>query len=80
MSTLVPAPQGSARREKNQGTVSLELCQSSKCWSVITSEKVLGDPIKLLPAAKGFLGSNTMRMVTVLLATPHHHLRRSVVM
>lgn len=56
MFTLVPAAQRGTRREKSQGSVSFELCQSSQCWSVITCEKGLWEPVRLVPATKGFLG------------------------
>lgn len=42
MSTLVPRVQHGTRTEKSQGTVSLEVCQSGQCWSVITFERQLG--------------------------------------
>ena len=38
--------------------------------SVVTSEKVLGGPLTLFPAAEGSLGLHTTAMVRALLATP----------
>lgn len=59
MSTLVRGAQHGARRYKSQGTVSLEFCQSSQCWSVIIFKKRLWGPVKFFSATKGFLGSNS---------------------
>lgn len=54
-----PGAQRGARREKSQGTVSLDLGQPRQCCRVIIFERGLWGPMKLFPVTKGFLGSNS---------------------